>query len=252
MELFHRQAGEGKPVIILHGLFGTSDNWQIIAKKMAETHQVFTVDLRNHGQTFHSDEFGYGLMAEDIEEFIDTHSIEKPVIIGHSMGGKVAMRSALLFPEKITSIISVDMAPKYYPVRHERIIDALTNARIADAASRKEIDEQLAVKIPNFGERQFLMKNLKRKQEGGFEWKMNLPIISSKIENLGEAIHGDEIIHVPALFIRGSNSDYILDSDFPEIQKTFPESEFVTIEDAGHWVHADKPQELLDAFYDFF
>jgi len=251
MDLFYRESGAGDPIIILHGLFGTSDNWQIIAKKMGETHRIITADLRNHGQSFHSDEFGYGLMAGDVERLIDHLELDQPLIVGHSMGGKVAMRSSFLFPDKISKIISVDMGPKYYPVRHERIINALKSARIADAESRQDVDNQLSELIPQTGERLFLMKNLKRKKEGGFEWKMNLEVIAEKIENLGEAIHSGDIVLTPTLFLRGSESDYILDSDEVEILKHFPNSRIETIEGAGHWVHADKPEELMEAIYDF-
>jgi esterase len=251
MELFYREMGKGKPIIILHGLFGTSDNWQILARKLGEKYHVYTVDLRNHGQSFHSEDFDIQWMARDVAGFIDFYKIKEPVIIGHSMGGKIAMKVAIMFPDSIEKFISVDIGPQSYPVRHEKIIEALNSVDIENVKTRKEVEQALMQSIPDWGIRQFLMKNLKRLNEGGFTWKMNLPVISRKIENIGEAIGNGNVITKPGLFVRGSESDYILDEDWSEIEKQFPNSKLITIEGAAHWIHVDKPKELLDVFLEF-
>jgi len=245
MELNNKIIGSGSPLIILHGLFGSLDNWMTIAKALEETRKIYLLDLRNHGKSPHSDVFDYNAMAEDIEEFTQKHNLDKFDLLGHSMGGKAAIKFALSNPGKVNKLIVVDIGPKFYPVHHALILRGLKSLALANITSRDQADKILAEHIADFGTRQFLLKNLQR-NESGFGWKMNLPAINDNIENVGEDLTGLGIYNHPTLFIRGKNSDYIKDSDFEQITTQFPVSEIKTIENAGHWVHAEQPEKLLE------
>lgn len=246
MKLFFRElGGKGQPLIILHGLFGSSDNWLTQAKMLSNDFHVYVPDQRNHGQSPHSNELDYKLLADDLHEFIISNSINDPVILGHSMGGKAAMLFAVLHQELLSKLIVADMAPKSYPVRHGKILEGLKQIPISDLQSRNEADEQLSAFVPEADVRQFLLKNLQRKPDGGFLWKMNLSSIAKNIERMGDAIDGSKKFDKPALFLRGSKSDYIQDEDIPGIKKYFPRAEIVTME-TGHWIQAEKPKEFVE------
>ncbi|BDD08115.1 alpha/beta hydrolase [Fulvitalea axinellae] len=251
MELFYREYGEGSPLIILHGLFGFSDNWVTFARALSDRYRVFVVDQRNHGNSPQSGEWNYGVMAEDLKEFIERHGLQGAVVLGHSMGGKTVMEFAAHYPELISKMIVVDMAPKAYEPRHDEIVAALRSVDLASIQKRSDAEAALAVGIPDPGVRQFLMKNLARNPQKGFRWKMNLPVIAEKIENVVEAVAQGAHSMVPALFVRGANSNYVTDADIPAIEDIFADSEVVTVEGAGHWVHAEKPAELLEAVEEF-
>jgi pimeloyl-ACP methyl ester carboxylesterase len=252
MKLHFRETGTGKPLIILHGLFGFLDNWQTLAKYFAQHYHVYLVDLRNHGRSPHSPDFNYPLMAADLLEFINEHHISEPVIMGHSMGGKVAMHFALHHPEKLSKLIVVDMAPKSYPPHHQDILAGLKAVDLKAVTTRGEIDEALARHIPEEGVRQFLAKNLYRQEDNTFAWRMNLPVIEEKITEVGKETTSQLPFLKPALFIRGANSRYIKpEKDMDLIQKLFPAATLETIADAGHWVHAEKPQELFNQVVNF-
>lgn len=246
MNLFYRKVGEGKPLIILHGLFGSSDNWLTHARVLGEKHTVYLVDQRNHGASPHDDEFTYEMMVQDLLQFIKQHDLIRPDILGHSMGGKVAMLFAAKYPDQINKLIVVDIAPKFYPVHHNVILEGLTAIPVQSIGNRQEADEILAnyVAIPPV--RQFLLKNLKRVKDG-FEWKMNLGIIYEHIANVGNGLEDDETFDHETLFIRGSESDYIVDSDIPDLNAHFPKNDLVTIHGASHWVHVEEPEQLLNA-----
>ncbi len=246
MQLYYRSLGKGKPLIILHGIFGTSDNWQTFAKAVSEKYQVFLVDLRNHGNSPHSQTFDYPAMVADLKEFIEEHQLGKPMIMGHSMGGKLVMWFAVAHPEGFEKMVVVDIAPKYYPPHHQKILEGLASVDIDTIGSRKEADEQLATYVDDASVRLFLLKNLKR-DENHFAWKLNLPVIKDNIEQVGQALDTDIVIKKPALFIRGDQSKYILDEDKEPIRKLFPLAQIVTIKDAGHWVHAQQPEALYEA-----
>lgn len=246
MQLNYRTLGQGQSFIILHGIFGTSDNWQTFGKTLSEQYQVFLLDLRNHGNSPHSEDFNYTVMAEDLKEFIAQHHLENAVILGHSMGGKVAMCFAVSYPDLFEKMIIVDIAPKYYPPHHQKILAGLEAVAIDKIESRKEAEDQMAAHVRDVGVRQFLLKNLKRTNRDGFAWKLNLPVIRANIENVGEALETDHVVEKPVLFIRGAKSDYIKDEDKAEIRKIFPLAQVVTIKDAGHWVHAEQPEALYD------
>ncbi|MBL0741943.1 alpha/beta fold hydrolase [Chryseolinea lacunae] len=245
MQLFFREYGEGSPLIILHGLFGSSDNWLTQAKLLSPSYKVYTVDLRDHGQSPHSDAFNYPSMVADLAEFIDAQNIKNPVILGHSMGGKVAMNFALTHPDKLDKLIVVDISPRRYDLEHYVIVKGLNAIPIGTLASRNEADTLLSEYVPEPDVRQFLLKNLQRKAEGGFTWKINLPLISEQLSNIGVDLHVQGTFEKPTLFIRGRFSKYIPDSDWEKITSVFPNARLETME-TGHWVQAEKPQEFVD------
>ena len=250
MKLFFRETGEGKPLVILHGLFGASDNWLTMAKRLGRFRTLFILDLRNHGQSFHHSVFDHHSMVADLEEFLREHSIAKPDILGHSLGGKIAMNFAAKHPEALDKLIVIDIAPKYYTVRHDVILEGLKAIEIDKIASRSEADEVLGEFVEDHNIRQFLLKNLKR-GDTGFEWKMNLDVIYNEIANVGTGLDNKVIIENPTLFIRGGRSRYILDEDFPDIFRQFPNASIETIENASHWVHAEQPEvmcKLIETF----
>jgi len=245
MKLFFREYGQGKPMIILHGLFGSSDNWLTQAKLFSGSYKVYTVDQRNHGQSPHSDTFDYLSFVSDLAEFVDDHSIANPVVIGHSMGGKTAMNFALAHPDKIDRLIVVDISPKAYNLEHYTIVKGLLAIPIEKITSRNEADEILSQHVPEPDVRQFLLKNLQRKPDGGFSWKINLKIISEKLANIGLDLQVKGSFEKPTLFIRGVKSKYVPDSDWDRILQVFPNAKLETME-TGHWVQAEKPQEFAD------
>jgi esterase len=244
MKLFFREYGDGQPLIILHGLFGSSDNWLPQAKLMSSSYKVYLVDQRNHGQSPHDEAFDYQVMVSDLLEFIDDHQLTNPVVLGHSMGGKAAMNFALLHPDKLEKLIIVDIAPRAYNLEHYVIAEGLRAIPINEITNRTEADEALSKYVPEADVRQFLLKNLQRKPEGGFSWKINLPVISEKLGNVGVDLQVSGTFDKPTLFVRGNRSAYIKDEDRKRIKEIFTKSSLVTM-DTGHWVQAEKPQEFV-------
>jgi len=251
LSLNFKTYGQGNPIIILHGLFGTLDNWQTIARQLSKEYLVYLIDQRNHGRSPHTDDFDYSLLAEDLKDFMEDEGMSQATIIGHSMGGKTAMQFAINYPEMVTSLVVVDIAPKAYKGGHQEIFDALLGVDLKKIESRKMADEQLMIPIPDFGVRQFLLKNLTRDKEGGYRWKMNLPSIYKNYQNILANILPDEPYTGSSLFIRGGRSKYIQEEDESLIKTLFPETQIVTIPDAGHWVHAEAPKALLSEFENF-
>ncbi len=251
MQLFYRETGQGLPLIILHGLFGSSDNWASVAKRIGEYYKVYTVDQRNHGQSPKSEEFTYAAMAEDLKTFIEENDIKDPVVLGHSMGGKTAMTFALKYPELLRKLIVVDIAPKAYPLHHETILEGLNSVKLNQVRSRKDADVALSNYISELGIRQFLLKNLYRNEEGSFDWRINLPVITEKIANVGEEMQTDESFNKPTLFIRGEASNYVLDEDQENIKALFTRAQVKTIRNAGHWVHAEQPEPFVKMLLEF-
>ncbi len=236
----------------MHGLFGMLDNWHNLARKFASHYHVFLLDLRNHGQSPHADAINYPLMADDLWEFMKEQNIPQAYILGHSMGGKVAMEFALRFPEKCLKLVVVDIAPVQYKPGHNDIFKALFALDITNAEkSRKDLDEDMTPLIPEFGVRQFLLKSLERKEEGGYAWKFNLKAIHNHYEEILAELKDDRSYGGPTLFIRGGNSPYVQESALPQIEALFPNYQLETIEGAGHWVHAEKPVELIDEVEQF-
>ncbi len=253
MELNFKKFGGGFPLIILHGLMGSLDNWQGIAKKLASNFEVYTVDQRNHGKSPHSDDFNYQLLADDLLQFFKQHNISKANIIGHSMGGKAAMLFALLHPEMVEKLIVVDVAPSQYEDGHSHVFKALMAAYVEHANTREEVQEILNAKLNNdivtVG---FLMKSLTRNENGtGFEWKFNLQSLMKNYDKISGPVGADKPFTGKALFINGEKSNYINSSNYVDVVSLFPNHELAEVKGAGHWVHADKPSEFLDAVLSF-
>lgn len=245
MKLFNRSLGHGQPIVILHGIFGSSDNWLTQARMLSSHYHVFSLDLRNHGQSPHDEAFDYPVMVSDLLQFIEEHHLKDAVIIGHSMGGKVAMNFALAHPDKLQKLIVVDIAPKPYDLEHYVILDGLKAIPIQNITSRGEADEVLAGFVPEADVRQFLLKNLQRKPEGGFTWKLNLHVIDRNFSKIGFDLQFDGKFEKPTLFIRGGKSRYVKDEDMKRIKEIFPNSILETL-DTGHWVQAEKPKEFVE------
>jgi len=242
--------GQGYPIIILHGLFGSLDNWQTIAKQLASHYMVYTVDQRDHGRSPKTDDFSYTLLADDLYEFMNEQWIHEAFVIGHSMGGKTTMKMALEYPGMIKKAVIVDISPFKIKARHYKIIDVMCSIDLALISSRTEIQEILSKDISDPNVVQFLMKNFSRLKTGGYELKINLPLLKEKYEELNVALEGEEN-ETDILFIRGGASDYLKESELENIQELFSNARIETIEGAGHWVHAQKPKELLSLITSF-
>lgn len=250
MELHYKEFGQGDPVVILHGLFGFSDNWQTVAKSLAEQFWVITPDLRNHGRSPHLDTHSYPEMAEDLLEFLHNQWIFSSAVVGHSMGGKVAMQLALDYPDQVSKLVVVDMEPGQSASNHDNIFESLFALKIQQIASRKEAEDFLSTHIKDFGTLQFLLKNITRNPDGKYSWKMNLPVLYKEYEKILGPVSGMPF-EKPALFIRGGDSDYVRDEEWPATLRLFPNARLVTIPHAGHWVHADQPAELTRIILEF-
>lgn len=253
MKLAYREYGFGQPLIILHGLFGQSDNWNSLAKRFAEKgFRVFTLDQRNHGLSPHSEIFTYQAMAEDLHEFIETQQLQYPIILGHSMGGKTAMFFGLLFPGIAKQLIIVDIAPKAYAPQHDMVLKALNAVDFKELTTRKEVEAILNNYISEDGTKQFLLKNIywKENEPKQMAWRFNLKVITKEYGQISvEVPH--LVSHLPVLFIRGDQSDYINDQDQLNIGQRFPNYQLVTILNSGHWVHVTQPEAFFNAVLHF-
>lgn len=245
MMLHFRKLGKGHPIVILHGVFGSSDNWQTIGKQLADHYTVYLVDQRNHGQSFHSDGFDYQLMSEDLRLLLDKEGVLSCHLIGHSMGGKTAMHFSSTSSNMVDKLVVIDIAPKAYPPHHEKIFEAFNRVSISALQSRGEAENSMKAVIEDPGIRQFLLKNLKR-DSNGFTWKLNIKAIERNIENIGTALPKEYGFKGQTLFIRGANSNYIMEEDNQMIKDHFPEARILSIENAGHWVHAEQPIALMN------
>lgn len=250
MKLNYKSFGEGQPLIIMHGLMGMLDNWQAPGKELAEHFKVYIVDLRNHGHSPHSPEHTYGVMVDDVIELMDDLGLKNANILGHSMGGKVAMKLAQDHPERVDKLVVADIGPRFYKVHHQSVIAGLRAVPLKDISKRTDAEQYMKADIPQPEVRQFLMKSLFHKDRNQFGWRFNLEAIEMNLERIGEAI--DEMDYQgETVFIRGRESDYILDEDWPDIKLLFPHAYLVTIEGAGHWLHAEKPTEFIAAVNEF-
>jgi len=246
MTLNYKKLGEGtQKVVILHGLFGSLDNWMTHGRYLASKgFEVYLVDQRNHGKSPHTAAHDYELMSQDLADFLKEHNIEHPYLIGHSMGGKTVMHYAMHHQHNIKKLVVVDIAPKYYPPHHQQILNAFHSVDVANISSRKEAQESMSVHVSNVGVMQFLLKNLDRTKTG-FQWKVNLDVLENEIEKIGSTYEFQTPQDVETLFIRGGNSDYILNEDRSLLKSHFPNSNLVTIRDAGHWVHAEQYENFI-------
>ena len=257
-KLNFKEMGAGAPVLIMHGLFGMLDNWQGVAKKLSENYLVYSVDLPNHGKSPRIEGlFNYKIMADIVADFITSEWLHGVHLIGHSMGGKLAMQLAFEYPELISTLTVIDIAPKKYVGEHYPIFDALLKLDLNLVKDRKEVESYLMAALKDNTTVQFLMKDLHRvtlEEEmisgSKFEWKMNLPVLFKNYSSICDAVVGDTF-YKPTLFIRGENSNYILDEDLPMIKSLFPHATLETVSNAGHWVHADNQQGLLNVLVPF-
>lgn len=244
--------GEGFPFIIIHGYMGMSDNWKSLATKYAtQGFQIHALDLRNHGKSFHSDDFSYPAMVQDVVNYCAHHNITNAHFLGHSMGGKLVMFLAALYPQLINKLIVADIAPKYYTPHHQTIMAALNAVDFSAKPSRAEVDQIMSEYISDFGTKQFLLKNLYWVEPGQLGFRFNLDVFNKNPEAIGEQIPENTLFTGPTLFLRGDKSDYILDSDFADIHKHFPHAVIKDISNAGHWVHAENPEMFSHFVLDF-
>jgi pimeloyl-ACP methyl ester carboxylesterase len=250
--LYSKTEGKGKGLLILHGFLGMSDNWKTMGMQFAaDGFEVHLLDLRNHGRSLHSEEFSYEIMTQDIFEYCKANNLEKIDILGHSMGGKTAMLFATIHPEMVEKLIVADIGSKFYPPHHQTILAGLNAVDFSKKPSRNEVEEILTQYITDFGTRQFLMKSLYWQEPGQLAFRFNLAVFNKKIEEIGKALPENLVFNKPALFIRGGNSNYILDDDFENIYKHFPNSIIETIPSVGHWLHAENPKmfyEITNSF----
>jgi pimeloyl-ACP methyl ester carboxylesterase len=250
--LYSKIEGIGKPLIILHGFLGMSDNWKTLGTQFAANgFEVHMLDLRNHGRSFHSAAFNYAVMMNDVAEYCSFYQLTKIDIIGHSMGGKVAMLLAVEHPEMVEKLLVADIGPKYYPSHHQDILAGLNAVDFLQKPNRNQVEEVLQKYIPDFGTRQFLMKSLFWKEPGQLAFRFNLEVFNKEIEQIGTALIDSQRFDKPTLFIRGGNSKYILEDDFQTIQSHFSNSKIETIPNVGHWLHAENPQLFFEIANDF-
>ncbi len=259
MKLFYRKRGDtGEPLIILHGLYGSGDNWISIAQVLKDHFQVYLLDQRNHGRSPHSEEMNYDLLTEDLHAFFKIHNINRAHIVGHSMGGKTAMWFALKYPQLVNRLVIVDIAPRTYEMSaanskvHKLIISALKSVEPESATGRKEIEKRLSNRIANVPLRMFLLKNIERNSDGTYSWRLNVNSIDN---NLVKIMNGfseiTQTIDVPTLFLKGELSNYIGRGDSSLIKQIFPISELITVPEAGHWLHAQQPELFTKTVLEF-
>ncbi|PCH76532.1 MAG: alpha/beta hydrolase [Flavobacteriaceae bacterium] len=251
MLLHARILGEGTPLLILHGYFGMGDNWKSIGAKLSDRFQVHLIDQRNHGRSFHADEFDYELLVEDLMEYVQYHQLKKLVLLGHSMGGKVAMLFAVTYPEMVSKLIIADISPRFYPPHHHQILDALSAVDFSIHTSRKAVEEVLSANIEEPGVRQFLLKNVYWKEKGQLDYRFNLESLVENTDEVGAALPSFTEYDGPTLFLKGENSSYISKSDTDLIRAHFQNAEIKTVKDAGHWLHAENPTVFYDYLTEF-
>jgi esterase len=251
MKLFSRTIGEGAPLLILHGLFGSSDNWQTHAKKLSQFFEVHLIDQRNHGHSPRNEVMNYDVLAEDLYDYVAERGLRDLLLIGHSMGGKTIMRFAQKYNFLIDRMIVADMGIRRYPPHHDTVFRGLFAVDVENCPGRKEAEERLSEHITDPATRQFLLKNLYWKEHGKLAWRFNLPVIFEQRDHLMAALPAERI-DAHTLFLRGGLSHYVADEDIPSIQQIAVNSEFDTISNAGHWLHAEAPEVFLEKSISFF
>ncbi len=252
MKLHANVFGEGRPFIILHGFLGMGDNWKTLGKKIADHgFEVHLLDQRNHGRSPHSDQFSYELMAQDLKLYCEAHDLKDICLLGHSMGGKTAMLFAVKNAAYVQDLIIADIAPKYYPLHHQDILDGLSALDFDTIKSRGEADAQLKEYVPEAGVRMFLLKNLYWKEKGILGLRMNLKSLIENVSEIGVELPKMYNFSGPTLFLKGEKSNYILENDELNIKLQFPETILKQIPAAGHWLHAENPVDFLTELLEF-
>tara|TARA_B110000902_G_scaffold259155_1_gene330015 strand:- start:960 stop:1730 length:771 start_codon:yes stop_codon:yes gene_type:complete len=253
MKLHSKIYGDkGQDLIVIHGLFGMGDNWNSLGKQFSKYCKVHLIDLRNHGRSPHSTEFNYEVMCEDILEYMEDNDISNPIILGHSLGGKLAMKFAFTHPDKIEKLIVADISPRKYNTDfHQNLLRTLYKLPLEDFDKREEIDEVLSSIYEDKGMRLFLLKNLYRNENKEFAWRFNIEVLLEKVSNIQEASFIEGVCNIPTHFLRGGNSDYINSADELIINKHFSDFSIATIDGAGHWLHAEKPEQFYNEVMGF-
>lgn len=249
MKLHYQISGSGNPLLIVHGLFGSSDNWRSMAKYFSKQYQVISIDLRNHGRSPHSDNQSLDDMAEDVYELCQQLDINNVNIVGHSLGGKVAMKFAERYDQYIDKLVIVDISPRQYEGGHTPLMDAMMALNLSKLSSRKQVDEALAASIPDQQVRQFLLMNLLLEDEQ-VKWRINLPALKTNYKKFMSAVFTRSSSNSTSLFIYGEHSDYVTKQDRADIKQIFPYAEFAAIP-SGHWVHAERPQQFKQIVEEF-
>ena len=252
MEILHSIVlGKGQPLLVLHGYFGSGDNWKSMGNKLAENFEVHLIDQRNHGKSFHSYDFDYELLVEDLLAYIKFKSLNKVTILGHSMGGKVAMLFAVTYPEFVHKLIVADIGPKFYEPHHQVILQALNSVNFSIQNTRKKVEEVLRLYIKEEGVLQFLLKNVYWKTKTELDFRFNLISLTENNSEVGEALSSFTKFEGPVLFLKGELSNYIVPSDEPLVKAHFPNSKIMEIKNAGHWLHAENPIQFYKKVIDF-
>lgn len=251
MPLHAEAYGSGPPLVILHGLFGSGENWRTLARRFAERYHVHTVDLPGHGASPPLRPLTYPAMAEAVRAFLDEAGLASVYLMGHSMGGKVAMELALSDPARVGRLVVVDIAPRRYPPSHTGLLAAMRGLDLGAVASRNDAGRALAGAIPDPVVRQFLLKNLVREADAAYRWQLDLDGIHAGYDALSGSLESLDLYDGPTRFIRGARSDYVRDADLETIRAYFPQADIVTIPDAGHWVHADAPDAFAEVVEEF-
>ena len=244
MLLHSKILGKGEPLIIIHGFFGMGDNWKSLANKFSENFEVHLIDQRNHGRSFHTDDFSYELMVEDLENYIKHYQLENVNIIGHSMGGKTAMLFATTFPELMNKLVIADISPRYYSPHHQVILEALNTVDFSVITKRREVETILAKYIDELGIRQFLLKNVYWKSKEELAFRFNLESLTENVEEVGVSLPSFSVFNGSVLFLKGENSGYISSDDEALIEAHFPNAAIKSIKNAGHWLHAENPNDF--------
>ena len=252
-EILNSKITGDKPqhLLILHGLFGQSDNFATLAKQFAEFYTVHAIDLRNHGRSFHSEEMSFEAMSNDILTYLNHHQISSCYLLGHSLGGRSVIEFSYKFPEKVDKLIVADMAPKAYPPHHQGILKALNSVNFDLIEKRSDVEEILKQFIPDMGTRQFLLKNVYHAENGKYAFRFNLKTLTDSYEEMVGENLTNGTFDKPTLFLRGEKSNYILDEDFELIKAYFPQAIIETVSKAGHWLHAENPSEFFQKTVDF-
>lgn len=252
MKLHSNILGQGKPFVILHGFLGMSDNWKTLGKKFSEEgFEVHLVDQRNHGHSFHDDNFDYETLSEDLRHYFEVHNLSEAIVLGHSMGGKTAMLFATQNPNLVSKLIVADISPRFYPIHHDAILEGLSSLDFSEIKSRGAADKQLANYVSDFGTRQFLLKNLYWKEKGQLALRMNLKVLKENVSEVGEALPLHAKFEKETLFLRGDKSEYIALQDETIIKQHFSNVNIVTIANAGHWLHAENPDDFFNEVMQF-
>ncbi len=249
--LNYSRQGHGQALLIIHGLFGSSRNWQGLSKQFSAHYDVITLDLRNHGDSFHHAEMNYPVMAADVVALLDQLQLSAAHVLGHSMGGKVAMTMSHAYPDRVSKLVVADIAPVSYAHDYADILAPILQLDLTTVANRKQVDQALATSIPDPGIRLFLLQNLVFDQ-GRARWKLNWPVLQQSMSLItGFVDISDWHIPQPSLFIRGDLSDYVDAEHWQQIQQHFSAAQLVSLEQAGHWLHAEQPQAFLASVLSF-